>query len=99
MAKEFICVIAEHDVDGSTKPVSIRWNDGRVFSVDRVLDVRQAPALKSGGLGMRYHCRIHGRHVYLFEDDGRWFLEPISDSSQQPPLRPQSPQKRGAWWN
>ncbi len=79
MARTYIAVIAEHDVDGSTNPISIRWSDGRVFSVDRVLDIRQAPALKSGGLGMRYHCRIHGREVYLFCDEGRWFLEPADD--------------------
>lgn len=98
MAREYIAVIAEHDEDGRIKPLSIRWKDGRVFSVDRVLDVRQAPALKSGGLGMRYHCRIHGRHVYLFCDEGRWFLESI-DSSEPQQQRQQPQQQRGQWWN
>lgn len=29
--------------------------------VDRVLDVRMAAALKDGGQGIRYTCRVHGR--------------------------------------
>ena len=34
----------------------------------RVLDV-------GGGLGVRYTCRICGKEVWLFEEEGRWFLE------------------------
>lgn len=75
MKKVFITIIAEHDRSGSIKPLSITWEDGRVYSVDRILDVRMAAALKAGGQGMRYTCRIHGREVYLFCDEGRWFIE------------------------
>jgi len=34
-----------------------------------------APALKGGGLGMRYMVRVQGKEVYLFEDEGKWFVE------------------------
>lgn len=75
MSKTFIGVIAEHDEEGRVKPLSIRWEDGRVFSVDKVLDVRVAASLKVGGQGMRYTCRIHGKEVFLFCDTGQWYIE------------------------
>lgn len=75
MEKIFIRVIAEHDENGNIRPLSLKWTDGRIFTIDRVLDVRQAAALKAGGQGIRYTCRIMGKQVYLFDDDGKWFVE------------------------
>lgn len=46
--KKLVDVTAEHTRDGKVKPLSITWEDGRVYSVDRVLDVRMAAALKAG---------------------------------------------------
>ena len=51
MSKVFVEITAKHDINGSVRPLTIKWEDGRVFEVDRVLDVRQAPSLKGGGLG------------------------------------------------
>jgi len=34
-----------------------------------------AASFHGGGLGMRYTVRIRWKEVYLFEDEGRWFLE------------------------
>ncbi len=75
MAKTFITVIAEHNPQGEIKPLSIIWEDGRKYSVDKVMDVRVAASLKMGGQGRRYTCRIHGKEVYLFHDSGQWFIE------------------------
>lgn len=68
-------VNAEFDIDGTIRPTSIVWEDGREFSVDRILDVRQAPSLKGGGLGIRYTCRICGKVVNLYNDENKWFME------------------------
>ncbi len=68
-------VNAEFDIDGTIRPTSIVWEDGRVFSVDRILDVCLAPSLKAGGLGIRYTCRICGKVVNLFNDENKWFME------------------------
>ena len=68
-------ITAKHDINGSIRPLTIRWEDGRVFVVDRVLDVRQAPSLKGGDLGTRYTCRICNKEVFLFDDEGKWFVE------------------------
>ena len=75
MAKTFVKVTAEHDENGKIKPLALRWTDGRLYEIDRVKDVRLAPSLKGGGVGMRYTCRICGKEVYLFEDEGKWFVE------------------------
>lgn len=74
MNKEFITVTAEHRPDGHIRPLSLEWTDGRVYTI-KVLDVRLAPSLKCGGQGMRYTCRIGGKQVYLFCDEGKWFVE------------------------
>ncbi len=70
-----LIVNAEFDTDGHIRPTSIVWEDGRVFEVDRILDVRRAASLKAGGVGMRYACRIRGRTFYLYDDENRWFME------------------------
>ena len=75
MSKIFIEVTAKHDTQGNVRPLSIKWEDGRVFEVDKLLDVRRAPSLKGGGLGTRYTCRICNKQVYLFDDEGKWFIE------------------------
>lgn len=75
MGKTFVRVTAEHDESGQTRPLLLTWNDGRKYEIDKVLDVRQAPSLKGGGLGVRYTCRIRGKEVYLFCDEGKWFVE------------------------
>ena len=68
-------VNAKFDLDGNIKPTSIVWEDGRVFAVDRILDVRRAASLAAGGVGMRYICRICGKTVTLFNDENKWFME------------------------
>lgn len=73
--KVFVEVTARHDLHGNVRPLWIKWEDGRVFEVDRLLHVRQAPALETGGVGIRYTCRIRNKQVYLFDDEGKWFVE------------------------
>jgi hypothetical protein len=75
MAKIFIEVTAKHNIDGSVRPLTLKWTDGRVFEIDRLIDACQAPSLKGGGLGIRYTCRIYNKEVYLFDDEGCWFIE------------------------
>lgn len=77
MSKVFVQIIAKHDLDGNILPLSLKWVDDRTFTIDRILDVRQAASLKGGGQGLRYTCRISGKQVYLFCDEGRWFIEQL----------------------
>ncbi len=70
-----LAVTADFDLDGNIYPRAITWEDGRVFEIDRILDIRRAASLKAGGVGMRYICRIRGREVKLYNDEGHWFME------------------------
>ena len=83
-AKVYVEVQASFDCDGLMLPMAIRWEDGAVYEIDRVLNICQAPAMKAGGQGDRYTVMINGKQTYLFfERDaeiagpvvGRWFVE------------------------
>lgn len=73
--KVYVEVTAVFTPDGTVHPRAVRWEDGTVYEIDRVLDIRQAAALKAGGCGLRYTCRIRGQQTYLFLDEDRWFVE------------------------
>lgn len=75
--KVYVAVNADFSPDGKITPRSFRWDDGREFEVDRVLDIRQAASLKAGGQGIRYTCRIRGKEAYMFLENGRWFMEGV----------------------
>ena len=75
MRRVYVRVVVQIDETGGVRPLSVAWEDGRTFEVDRLLDVRRAASTKVGGQGMRYTCRILGHETYLFEDEGRWFVE------------------------
>ena len=73
--KHYVEVLARIDEEGVVTPVSITWDDGRTFEIDRILDMRQATSLKVGGTGMRYLVRIGHATTYLFYENPRWFVE------------------------
>lgn len=74
--KVYAKVRADFLPDGRIIPLLFRvGEDGETVRIDRVLDVRQAPSLKVGGLGIRYTCVAEDRRYYLFNDQDRWFVE------------------------
>lgn len=73
--RKYVEIIARHTTEGKSYPIEIVWEDGRKFEIDRILDVRKAASLKTGGAGTRYTCRIRNREIYIFNDNGKWFLE------------------------
>lgn len=76
MSKVYVCVTADFTKEGQLLPKSIQWEDGRVFEIQKVLDIRRAASLKAGGVGIRYTCQINGQQKYLFyEDNNLWFVE------------------------
>ena len=82
--KVYVAVKADFRDDGVMLPREITWEDGKRFSIDRVVDIRQAAARKAGGQGDRYTVVIDGKRTYLFfersaditgNNIGRWFVE------------------------
>ncbi len=83
-AKVYVGVNASFDHEGRLTPKVIKWEDGAAFEIDRVLDVRQAAAMRAGGQGDRYTVMVRGKQSYLFFERstastgpnlGRWFVE------------------------
>lgn len=68
-------IIVQHLPNGQAIPKTIIWEDGRKFPIDKVLDIRKASATKCGGIGIRYICKICGKEVAIFDEDGVWFIE------------------------
>ncbi len=75
MRKVYVDVTLKQDKYGTIVPLSVTWEDGRRYEIDRVLDVRRAASTKVGGAGVRFTVRISGRETYLFDDGERWFVE------------------------
>ena len=82
--KVYVAVNVHFRDDGTMLPRDITWEDGARYEIDRVLDIRQAPALKAGGQGDRYTIMVEGQRSYLFfercpdkvgNNIGRWFVE------------------------
>lgn len=73
--KVFVEVTVRYDTDGKITPLSLLWEDGTVYEIDRVLDVRRAASLKAGGMGIRYTVNINGKQRYLFYEEPKWFVE------------------------
>ena len=82
--KVYVAVKADFAENGKMIPREITWEDGSKYEIDRVLDVRQAAAMKAGGQGDRYAVRIGGQQSYLFFERstnqtgnklGKWFVE------------------------
>ena len=76
MRKVYVGVTVRFDKEeGTMHPETIRWEDGTLYEIDRVLDVRRAASLKAGGIGLRYTIRIKGKATYLYFEDPQWFVE------------------------
>lgn len=82
--RQYVRVRVDFDELGGMYPRSILWIDDREYTIDRVKDMRSAPALKGSGQGDRYTVEIGGQDRYLFfehsadcssERPGRWFVE------------------------
>ena len=73
--KVYVEVTAKFDTEGNITPLSVTWEDGMVYEIDRILDRRRAASLKAGGIGMRYTCRILGQRSYLYYEEPRWCVE------------------------
>ena len=76
MRKVYIQVYAVFSSDGVLTPESFVWDDGKKYIIDKIIDKKKAASVKVGGHGIRYTCRVMGKTIYLFLEDGnKWFVE------------------------
>ena len=84
--KTYVPVVARFDRLGRVNPMSVEWEDGRVYNVERVLDVCRAASLKAGGAGIRYRVRMaNGQQTYLFFEEKAWFVERKDEDAEKTP--------------
>ncbi len=82
--KVYVHVDVAFEETGRMLPRRIIWEDGVKYKIDRVSDIKQAPAMRCGGQGDRYTIWIGGKQSYLYferngsiagDNIGRWFVE------------------------
>jgi len=77
--KVYVEVNEDHKEDGTILPRSFVWEDGRRYTIDKIIDVRPAASLKAGGAGLRYTVAVLQKEVYMFLEEDRevfrWFME------------------------
>ena len=64
-------------IKGVIKPLILVYTDGRQYLIDYVSEPIKRASLKSGGIGLRYRCRIKNTQFFLFLENDIWFFERI----------------------
>jgi len=73
--KVVVKVVVSIATDRTKTPISLTFEDGKEYCIDRICGRQRAEATKVGGTGIRYTIMVRGRQTYLFEDDDQWFVE------------------------
>ncbi len=81
--KVFVEVTAKFDTEGRIIPLSLLWEDGTVYEINRVLDVRRAASLKAGGMGIRYTVsKAADKAICILKNqNGLWKQKDDADNS------------------
>ena len=73
--KVYVGVELSVSPQSDVRPRTIIFEDGNKYQIDRLRQKCRAHATKVGGTGIRYTVIICNKETYLYEDDGRWFVE------------------------
>lgn len=73
--KAYVFVNADIDKEGDIHPRFIRWDNGLVYQIEKILYKCRAVSEKVGGGGIRYTILIKGHQSYLFHEGTKWFVE------------------------
>ena len=74
MIKKYVKVNIDVDELGNITPRYIVYDD-RQYQIDKVIARKLCASTKVGGVGMRYTIRISGQQTYIWEEQGRWWVE------------------------
>lgn len=73
--KAYVSVNLDVDENGVISPRLIRWQNGRVFQIEKIKYKCRASSEKVGGGGIRYTVIIKGQESFLFQEGNKWFVE------------------------
>ena len=74
--KTYVTVSAIFNLDGKLTPEYIRWRDGRIFRIEKIIGVENYTKDSIINMDVMYTCSILGKvcHLY-FENWSKWFVE------------------------
>ena len=73
--KQYVKVIAAHNVDGSVEPSVIILAKGEKFPIDEVKGVTPMTAIPPFDVVNRYAVVVRGIETSLYEENGRFFVK------------------------
>lgn len=73
--KQSVAVNVTIGADGQVRPKKFLWKDGIWYKIDRVVHAERAASTKVGGCGIRYTIMVEGLPRYLYDEEGKWFME------------------------
>ena len=77
--KVYVDTIVEFTDEGMIRPLSIEWEDGRKYEIQRVRHCAPSTSRRAGGAGLMYTCVVDGKDIHLYYEDSpsgaKWFLE------------------------
>ena len=73
--KQPVAVNVTITTDGQVRPRKFLWKDGQWYKIDRVTYEERAASTKVGGCGIRYTIMVDGLPRFLYDEDGKWFME------------------------
>lgn len=73
--KQPVAVAVVISEDGKIRPLKFRWKDGKYYTIDKIVCAERAASTKVGGCGIRYTVMVEGLPRFLFNEDGKWFME------------------------
>lgn len=73
--KVYVGVMLKVSPEGDIRPVNITYIDGITYEIDRLKQRGRAHATKVGGTGIRYTIVVGNKETFLFEDEGKWYVE------------------------
>lgn len=77
--KIYVNMVAEMTKEGKIYPSKIIWEDGRIFAIDKITDIKKMASLKAGGYGVRYTCNICGKQCNIYLEEDKWFIEKVNN--------------------
>ena len=73
--KVYVGVELKVNSEGEVRPLSITFENGNKYKIDRFCRITRAHSTVVDGTGIRYIVVISNHQTYLFEDEGKWFVE------------------------
>lgn len=76
--KIYVSVELRVDAFGNESLLSLEWEDGRVYHIDKAFSIRMSPPQHVGAvLTKRYDVLIEGQEKILYRETAtnRWFVE------------------------